>query len=263
MRLSSGAGWSKGRWNERGFTMGEVLMVASLLTFVSTGLMSLLSRGHKGQKQSEEMAYQEMFSKGRGAVNRMVEELDQAGTPAVGSIEGLPETSPANTNRVAAARYLVATPTQLVFEADLDHDGAVERVDYRLNGSTLERSAVSKNSDGTAPEARYEAVIGNVDNGAMPLFSYAGDPFGVATPDGGSDAVRILLLLRAPARKSFKQTAALTVGFEGVAHRPSAVASRQNKGPDQSLLQDAQSDSDVASSELPVQEKYSNRWTLR
>src|SRR6185295_4399670 len=110
MRLSSRTGrtgvtgWSKRRLGERGFTMGEVLMVASLLTFASTGLMSLIHRGNKGQKQSEELAYQEMFSKGRGTVNRMVDELDLAGTPPVGSLESASEPSPANTNRVAAPR---------------------------------------------------------------------------------------------------------------------------------------------------------------
>jgi hypothetical protein len=66
----------------------------------------------------------------------------------------------------------------------------------------------------------------------------------------------------------------VTVGFEGVAHRPSAVAARQTPPtPEQTLLEDptpndAQTpeeprSADVASSERPVHERYSEQWTMR
>ena len=261
MQLSSGRGWRGiGNWKlaERGFTVGELLMVASLLTFAGTGVKALVSHARKGQRGTEVLALQELFSKGRGAVDRMVQELGQAGTPTRAGYAYDPEITAANSNRVAASRFLVATPTHLIFEADVDHDGTVERVEYRLNGNTLERRAISKLPDGTAPEAQYEALIGNVDNGDMPLFSYAGDPFGAAeTP-----SVRILLLLRAPALKHDK-AAYRTLGFEGVARPQNSVVAQQNPTLEQSKVEDVPLQSDLASGEWPVQDRYVQKWTMR
>jgi type II secretory pathway component PulJ len=246
---------------ERGFTVGEVLLVASLLTFASTGIMSLIKHGKKDQN-TPQLAYQKMILKGRDTVDRMVQELQQAGTPAPEPDENGVDATAANSNRVAASQFLVATPTHLIFEADLDHDGAVERVEYRLDGQKLERSAVPKYPDGTAPKPRYEALLSNVDNGNMPLFSYTGDPFGPPASQSDSDAVRILLLLRAPAVAD-KQTSQ-TVGFEGVARRQNAVAARETKPLERSSLTPAEEPgADTAAESTSVEDTYAKKWTLR
>lgn len=255
-------GWKETRWVERGFTVGELLMVASLLTFASTGVMSLVKHARKGKGNQEQLAYQQLIVQGRETVDRMVQELGRAGTPSLEVTGGGLEITAANSNRVAASQLLVATPTQLIFEADLDQDGAVERVEYRLNGDTLERSAVSKFPDGGAPSPLYESLISNVDNGAMPLFSYSGDPFGPAPGQEDSGAVRILLLLRASA-KSGKQPYQ-TVGFEGIARRQSAVAAGQRQTTEQSsILQDDPSANSYFADEGLIQETYAKKWTLR
>jgi hypothetical protein len=252
--------WFSGgpRHRERGFTVGELLMVASLLTFASTGVMTLVKHARKG-KAKPQLAYQELILQGRDAVDRMVQELGQAGTPSPESEEQL---SAATSNRVAAKQFLVATATQIIFEADLDRDGAVERVEYRLNGETLERSAVAKFPAGGAPPPVYETVIGNVDNGALPLFSYTGDPFGLAGTLEGPAAVRILLLLRDSAKKG-KQPYQ-TVGFEGIARRQNAVAGQPSPDAEQSsLLQDDAAADSYFEQETLIQESYARKWTLR
>ena len=254
--------WKETRRVERGFTVGELLLVASLVTFASTGVMSLVKRARKGTGNQEQLAYQQLILQGRETVDRMVQELGQAGIPSLEDTEGDLEITAANSNRIAANQLLVATSTQLIFEADLDQDGAVERVEYRLNGDTLERSAVSKFPDGGAPFPLYESLISNVDNGAMPLFSYLGDPFGPAPEQEESGAVRILLLLRA-SPKSDKQPYQ-TVGFEGIAHRQSAVAARQRQTTEQSsIFQDDPSANSYFADEGLIQETYAKKWTLR
>src|SRR3990170_5238148 len=137
MQQSTGQGRTRGgkksRCMERGFTFGELLMVASLLTFASTGVMSLVKHARKGKGNQEQLAYQQLILQGRETVDRMVQELGQAGTPPPEIADGEFGISAANSNRVAANQFLVATPTHLIFEADLDLDGSVERVKYRLN----------------------------------------------------------------------------------------------------------------------------------
>ena len=237
-------------------------MVASLLTFASTGVMSLVKHARKGKGNQEQLAYQQLILQGRETVDRMVQELGQAGTPPPEIADGEFGISAANSNRVAANQFLVATPTHLIFEADLDLDGSVERVEYRLNGETLERSAVSKFPDGGAPAPLYQPLVSNVDNGAMPLFSYPGDPFAPAPAQNDAGAVRILLLLRA-ASESKKQPYQ-TVGFEGIAHRQSAVAARQSETTEQSsILQDDASANSYFADEGLIQETYAKKWTLR
>lgn len=247
---------------ERGFTVGELLMVASLVTFASTGVMTLVKHARRGKGDQVQLAYQQLIQAGHHTVERMVRELGQAGTPPPQSMDGALELSAASSNRVAASQFLVATPTQLIFEADLDHDGTVERVEYRLNGETLERSAVSKYPDGGAPAPLYEPVISNVDNGAMPLFSYIGDPFGPAPVQNDSGAVRILLLLRASTDS--KKQPYQTVGFEGIAHRQNVVAARSPETMEQSsAVQGIDSADRYFADEGLIQESYAKKWTLR
>ena len=261
--------WSeqKTRWVERGFTGGELLLVISLLTFASTGVMSLVKHARKGKVSQEQLAYQQLILQGRDTVDRMVQELAQAGTPPPPAFADELEITSANSNRVAAGQFLVATPTHLIFEADIDQDGSVERVEYRLNGETLERSAVSKFPDGGTPAPIYEPLVSNVDNGAMPLFSYTGDPFGPVSAQENAGAVRILLLLRASSKPN-KQPYQ-TVGFEGVAHRQNDVAVRPGQTLEQSSLSPIDGTATELSAELtpidvtPIQETYAKKWTLR
>ncbi|MBI3934302.1 MAG: hypothetical protein HY316_06390 [Acidobacteria bacterium] len=242
--------------------MGELLMLASLLTFASTGFMTLVKHGRKGKVNPEQLAYQQLILQGRETVDRMVQEIGRAGTSAPEATADDLDANSANSNRIAAPQFLVATPTHVIFEADLDSDGSVERVEYRLNGETLERSAVLKFPEGGAPSPRYEAMVSSVDNGAMPLFSYVGDPFGPVPAQGDSGAVRILLLLRAPSKQN-KQPYQ-TVGFEGIAHRQNAVAAHQsNPSERSSLLDETGSAPSFADDEMPIQETYARKWTLR
>lgn len=247
---------------ERGFTLGEVLMVTSLLTFATTGVMKFVSRAtHRGPSYEE--VFRQWEGKGRGTVDQMVQELRLVGQPAPASIRQSSEVNSANSNLVAASAFLVATPNLVIFEADVNGDGSVERVEYRLNGMVLERSAVSKNPDGSAPAAQYETLAQDVDNGPMPLFTYAGDPFRALAGPGNSNLVRVLLLLRSPApdpkKKLFR-----TIGFEGIAQWQAPESGGQEALLQQDPIQGAPLETNSSENPSPMEsETAAQRWTLR
>jgi hypothetical protein len=106
----------------------------------------------------------------------------------------------------------------VVFEADLDDNGIVERVDYRLNGTTLERSAVSKNADGSVPAANYEALATQVNNGTTPVFTYATDTNSSQAFPRNVNSVAVQLLLKT-ASGNPQSPQSQTLQFDGVAYR--------------------------------------------
>ena len=177
---------------------------------------------------------------------RSAKELRRAGLP---QHAGNANINSSNSNKVAANTFLVANSDQIVFEADLDDNGSVERVEYRLKGETLERSVVTKNADGSVPQARYEIVAQRVDNGGLPVFTFDGDLSGDKPVAADPQQVRVMLLLRSPVRDR-KSGRARTVGFEATAERRTvpAVETVSNEPATIESVPAAQPDSDVAAS---------------
>ncbi len=212
------------RTSQRGFTMGEVLLVTSLFTFVSTGVMTLVNKKN-GSRSTNEEIYRQMVLDGRETVDQIAAEVRLAGSPALPADTHDAALNFTNSNRVAASAFLLATGAQIVFEADLDSDGAVERIEYRLQGESLQRSAVTKNSDGSVPPATYETIAERVDNGGLPVFTFDGDLTGDLPVSPDPRMVRVLLLLRSPV-KDRKAGRNRTVGFEATAQRNAAPPDR-------------------------------------
>jgi hypothetical protein len=165
--------------------------------------MTLVSK--KARVNKGEQYYRQMVMDGRGTVDQIAKELRRAGISA-------------NSDQVAAENFLIANSEQIVFEADLDENGTVERIEYRLQGDRLERSVVTKNADGSVPQSRYETVAERVDNGGLPVFTFDGDLSGDKPVSASPQQVRVMLLLRSPV-KDRKSGRARTVGFEAVAQR--------------------------------------------
>lgn len=206
------------RTSQRGFTMGEVLLVTSLLTFASTGVMTLVKK--KSGRSNGEQYFRQMVMDGRTTVDHIASEVRLAGLPRHA---GDPALTFANSNQVAANAFLMASGEQIVFEADLDENGSVERIEYRLHGDALERSAVSKNADGSVPPSRYEVIAEHVDNDGLPVFTFDGDLTGDKPVSPEPQQVRVMLLLRSPVRDR-KAGRTRTVGFESVALRNTTPA---------------------------------------
>lgn len=200
--------------NVRGFSMIEMLISTAIFMVISAGVLALVSNTHRSY--ANEQVNNDAAWQGRAAVDLMVRELRMAGYPA-GNTYGAAGLTPGNSNLVAAT-FITAGPTDAVFESDLDGNGIVERVEYRLNGTTLERSAVSKNSDGSVPAAQYQALAENVNNGGAAIFTYRTDPFSTLPAPGNVNVVEIMLPLKT-ARPDPKNGQYRTLSFGGMAYR--------------------------------------------
>ena len=74
---------------ERGFSFLEMMAVSALLTLVTTGVTSLVSRTK--EKHSNEEVYAEAMLQSREIVNRMVREISKAGYPTTNILVEEPE----------------------------------------------------------------------------------------------------------------------------------------------------------------------------
>jgi Tfp pilus assembly protein PilW len=206
---------------ERGFSFVEFMMVATMLSFVSTGVKTFVIDKARGPQRR--IARRDLATQGRASVERMVKDLELAGRDTASSATDRNTPAPGDSNPVAPA-FLVAAADQVVFDADLDGDGVVERVEYRLHNSVMYRSAVSKNSDGSFPPAQYEVVTEYVDNGSLPLFRYASDASSESSVTAGAPGdvqkVWITLLLRPPVLDP-KRPQFRTLRFDGLAQQES------------------------------------------
>ncbi|MBI4442042.1 MAG: prepilin-type N-terminal cleavage/methylation domain-containing protein [Acidobacteria bacterium] len=200
---------------ERGFSMAELLVSMAIFSMVTVGVLTMVSSTH--QSYTNEKSKNDVTWQGRAAADLMVRELRQAGYPPQNRFAAAAVVTSANSNLVATT-FLTATATNVVFEADLDDDGVVERVEYHLNGTTLERSAVSKNADGSVPGPQYEALATNINNGATALFGYGTDANSARAFPGNVNSVRIVLLVRTP-RPDPRNLQRQTLRFEAVAQR--------------------------------------------
>ena len=203
------------RQAERGFSMVEMLVATAIFTLVTAGVLTLVSSTHRSY--AKEQSKLDVVWQGRAAADLMVRDLRMAGYPAKNTYVSSAGLTPTNSNLVATT-FVAANPNNVVFDADLDGNGIVERVEYRLNGDTLERSAVSRNDDGSAAPAQYETMATNVNNGAMPLFTYTTDTLSTLAPPGNVNSVRVTLLLRT-ARPDPQNLQHQTYRFDGLAYR--------------------------------------------
>lgn len=203
------------RRSEHGFTLVEMLLTSAIFTIVTASVLAMVAdtyRSYVQEKNSSDVVWQ-----GRAALDLLVRDLRLAGYPPTNTYAQAANVTSANSNLVAAT-FLAATATNVIFEADLDGNGVVERVEYRVNGTALERSAVSKNADGSVPAAQYDTLASNVNNGATALFTYATDPLSALASPGNINSVRINLFLRTPTPDP-QNGQYRTLQFQGVAYR--------------------------------------------
>jgi len=142
-----------------GFSLLELLIVLAVFSFIVGGVFSNLTQSQKRYQFEQEVA--EVQQTARNAVDIMEREIKLAGFPIPSYYDSALNWTSANSERVAAG-FITLGATNLVFESDLLEDGIVDRVEYRLNGTTLERSARDKTAGGGTPAAVYQTLATNV-----------------------------------------------------------------------------------------------------
>ena len=134
-----------------GFSLLELLIVLAVFSFIVGGIFNNLTQSQKRYQFEQEVA--EVQQTARNAADIMEREIKLAGFPIASYYDSALNWTSANSERVAAG-FITVGATNLVFEADLLEDGIVDRVEYRLNGTTLERSARDKTA-GVARRLRF------------------------------------------------------------------------------------------------------------
>jgi len=142
-----------------GFSLLELLIALAVFSFIVGGIFSNLTQSQTRYQFEQEVA--EVQQTARSAADIMEREIKLAGFPIASYYDSALNWTSANSERVAAG-FITLGATNLVFEADLLEDGIVDRVEYRLNGTTLERSARDKTAGGGAPAAVYQTLATNV-----------------------------------------------------------------------------------------------------
>jgi prepilin-type N-terminal cleavage/methylation domain-containing protein len=183
--------------SQAGFSLLELVIVCAIMTIVMVAVFNGIDLAT--QRSQAEQVKVDLTQEGREFVDEFERDLHQAGYPncrMVAATAGVPSncdytnTNVANSAKVAAGLVYVSS-TKIIFEGDVDGDGAVDSVQYQLVDSagnnppsgtcpcTIQRSQVAKVS-GTAPLSQtptFSQELQNVVN--------SGQPTGTAQYGGG------------------------------------------------------------------------------
>lgn len=149
----------QGTQPQTGFTLLELLIVLAIFSVIVGGIFTNLAQSQLRYQFEQEVA--EVQQMGRNAVDIMEREIRLAGFPKASYYDSSLSWTSANSERVAQG-FITINATNVVFEADIEEDGIVDRVEYRLNSGVLERSAQDKPAGGGAPAAVYQVLANNV-----------------------------------------------------------------------------------------------------
>lgn len=162
---------------QSGFSLPEILVVVLILSVVTAAIFGLINVAQG--RYVREARLLDSFGQARAGMEQMVEEIHKAGYPPLGlyakpvlGADSNPLTvatpSTASNNNLVAATFLACTATDLQFESDLTATGVVHRIEFQLSGTTLSRSDVAKNTDGSVPAASFVPLVDNVINQGLP-----------------------------------------------------------------------------------------------
>lgn len=190
-----------------GFSLIELMIVLFVFSLILGGLFASLRTGQ--QRFDFEQDVLEAQQSARDSMDLMVREIHLAGYPKSGyynsdnNLAGTTWTMTNLSNRVAVG-FVTINSSQIGFEADVDDDGIVDWVEYRLNGTTLERSVVPKSSAAT-PTSVFKTLAQNVTS---LVFTYL-DSSNVSTGTAASvKTVNIVLTVRTnrpdPQKKTYR-----------------------------------------------------------
>jgi prepilin-type N-terminal cleavage/methylation domain-containing protein len=145
--------------NSSGFTLIELLITTLVLSVILGSVLALSNQG-QGRKEFQEdlLTVQQNL---REACDQMYRDMRMAGYPLQKVYDISTGWTASTSNRIAMG-FRSINSDGLVFEGDIDNDGIVEVVEYSLNGSTLLRSEVGKNADGSLPSPDYQILAENV-----------------------------------------------------------------------------------------------------
>jgi prepilin-type N-terminal cleavage/methylation domain-containing protein len=151
----------------RGFSLIELLVVAAVLLVVLGGVVSYITIAL--QRSKTEQTKVDLTQEGRAFVDEFERDIHQAGYPNCRMFNTGSNCSAHFNDHTMAAGLVSVSSTQIVFEGDVDGDGNVDSVWYRLVDS-----AGNFPPTGTCPCTIQRGQITKVDGAPLsqvPLFS--------------------------------------------------------------------------------------------
>jgi prepilin-type N-terminal cleavage/methylation domain-containing protein len=182
------------RVQEEGFSLIELLIVLAVFTLIMGGVFTVLGRSQNRYDFEQEVA--DIQQTARNCIDLMEREIRLVGFPKASYYDSTLGRTESNSNLVSrrfiAPSGTTTSATDLLFEGDIDEDGIVDVIEYRLNNNNLERSAVDKPAGAGAAAPSFQVIAQNV--AALNLTYF--DPNGNATTTPAAvQAVQIVLTL--------------------------------------------------------------------
>lgn len=153
---------SQPRWSSQadaGFSLVELLVASMILITVMLVPLALWVQAHKIFERVQSSS--SSLTTGYISLRQMAREIKMAGFPPEDSFSA---NAVVSFPGIVADSYVAASDFDLAFEADVDGDGAVERIEYVLpaGSETILRFVTRKNADGTlAPTREVSEVLSN------------------------------------------------------------------------------------------------------
>lgn len=178
--------------SQKGFSLVELVVVCAILSIVLAAVFSGINLAI--QRSQAEMTKVDLTQEGREFIDEFARDLHQAGYPNCRMVStagvanncpadySLPVAYPVEQNSALSVGLVSVSNTQVIFEGDVDGDGLVDTVRYRLVDSagaypptgtcpcTIQRSQMQK-VNGTLPLAQpftFSQELQNVVNSGVP-----------------------------------------------------------------------------------------------
>jgi len=114
--------------SQKGFSLIELLVATAVLLLMFAGVFAQIGKMQKASQREE--VKRDMFQNGREVMDQLNRDLHSAGFPNRFMFNRTGGLNPDNTNQ-SAAGLVKASPTQIMFEGDIDSDGIVDSVAYQ------------------------------------------------------------------------------------------------------------------------------------
>lgn len=163
--------------SDAGQSLLELVMVLSLFGTLTALALALVLQSYKGVQLR--LSTSTLFDSGTTALIQMTRELRMAGYPTAKVFNA---SAVANSPGLAATPFVAVTAYDIVFQANINQDGAVEQIEYVLppNSQNLYRKSTVKNLSGSlAASTVTTLLLNNVQNQmrGTPLFAWDTNPF--------------------------------------------------------------------------------------
>jgi prepilin-type N-terminal cleavage/methylation domain-containing protein len=183
---------------QQGFSLIEMLVVVAILTVVMGVVFQQVGMVQKRTRTEDQKI--DMLQQSRESLDQLIRELHTMGYPSKKMYASGVLTSPINNNTnlaVGLVKVINGTSALIWFEADVEGDGGVDSVQYRLVATStesnhcpcIERSAVSKTAADplTGQGTAFHLAVENVAASGLTFAAFDANGAAVTIPSGGLD----------------------------------------------------------------------------